>query len=615
MDILSKIPAMLDSTNGAVMSPFRTKIDKATKGFMQLNCSTIDKMTVGFDYSSMFDAFANSLKNPTSVGDFIRLVRKENVLVADYLERVVKSFNVDRSETNIVELVWAANIANSLGDKDERMENYLSDLLFSLRMSPAYKNVSPMELRGNICHMFEAEINEDRAEDLLAVDAEQAQTYLGVAFTENQKTKDFNAWFDYKTFEQIKLGSIPTISNLAELKDALASGKVESYAAAYDYIKENFLNEVDPKHPGYCENELVKDYKATVIIATMVNKMGLTILDEGNTVGFNLLTKIKNIPLALEQESPLLAVSSEINQMEKEAKMIAFKEVLETDKEVPTLDEKQKVDLTEDLKELQGDMTGVVHQGNNINLDEEIGANAAKILNNQDYIKKQLATYKKITDKKCSNLVTETLEALVKLRGRKSSFPKAEEKLAEIAKEFNVKLITADQEKNTKTRFYANVDATIKAVNFRFDELKRSQTIFSKLRKKMGTNLDIEDLDFNQEFIGNLDFIATDGKFVTPYMEKIIKDFYRLIKADPKLKTSTRYRYKTPTIMLATMKDRLKTDPEASAKLSALFGPLKLTSAQSIQYEEDKILDEEFEKEQGIEELSPEDLEEMYQYV
>ena len=589
MDILSKIPAMLDSTNGAVMSPFRTKIDKATKGFMQLNCSTIDRMAVGFDYSSLYDDFANSLKNPTSVGDFIKLVRKQNVLVADYLERVVKSFNVDRSETNIVELVWAANIANALGDKDERMENNLSDLLFSLRMSPAYKNVSPIELRGNICHMFEAEINESRADDLLDVDAQQAQTYLGVAFTENPQTKDFNKWFDYQTFKPIELGSLPTISSLTELKTALASGKVESYAAAYDYIKDNFLNATDPKHPGYCENDLVKDYKATVIIASMVNKMGINVLDEGNTVGFNLLTKIKNIPLALEQENPLLAVSSEINQMEKEAKIVAFHEVIETDKEEPTLDEKQKVDLTEELKDLQEDMTGIAPEKNDVELDQEIGENAEKILNSQEYIKKQLATYHKITDKKLLDL-TKTLETLVKFRERKSSFPKAEEKLAEIAEEFSVELITPAEEKVTKTRFYANVDAVIDAVNERFDELTRSKVIFTKLRKKMGTNLDVEDLDFNKELLGTLKNV------VTPYTEKIIKDFYRLIKADPKLKTTAKYRHKTPTMMMATMSDRIKADPDTTPEIASLFSSLKLTPSQIAKYEEDKILDEEFDK-------------------
>lgn len=587
MDILSKIPAMLDSTNGAVMSPFRTKIDKATKGFMQLNCSTIDRMAVGFDYSSLFDDFANSLKNPTSVGDFINLVRKENVLVADYLERVVKSFNVDRSETNIVELVWAANIANALGDKDERMENYLSDLLFSLRMSPAYKNVSPMELRGNICHMFEAEINEDRAEDLLEVDADQAQTYLGVAFTENPQTKRIDAWFDYQTFEEIKLGALPSITNLSELKSALASGNVESYAAAYDYIKENFLNATDPKHPGYCENELVKDYKATVIIATMVNKMGLNILDEGNTIGFNLLTKIKNIPLALEQENPLLAISSEINQMEKEAKMVAFKEVLETDKEDPTLDEKQKVDLTKELKELQGDMTGIVAEENNIDLDQEIGNATEKVLGSQDYIKKQLSTYHNFINKKLIDL-TNTLKTLVKFRGRKSSFPKAEEKLAEIAEEFSVELITPDQQKHTKTRFYANVDAVIDAVNERFDDLTRSKVIFTKLRKKMGTNLDVENLDFNKELLGTFEHV------VTPYAEKIIKDFYRVIKADPKLKTNARYRQKTPIMLMATMQERVKADPDTTPEIAALFRALKLDASQVVKYNEDKILDNEF---------------------
>jgi hypothetical protein len=222
--------------------------------------------------------------------------------------------------------------------------------------------------------------------------------------------------------------------------------------------------------------------------------------------------------------------------------------------------------------------------------------------------KRALSTYHKITDKKLLDL-TKTLETLVKFRARKSSFPKAEEKLDEIAKEFGVELITPDQEKTTKTRFYANVDKVIDAVNVRFDELTRSKVIFTKLRKKMGTNLDVEDLDFNKELLGTLKNV------VTPYTEKIIKDFYRLIKADPKLKTTARYRHKTPTMMMATMNDRLKADPEASVELSALFGALKLTSSQAAKYAEDKILDEEFEKEQGIEELSPEDLEEMYQYV
>ena len=46
MDILGKIPAILDSTKGAELSPFRYKIDKATQGIMQYNYSTIAILSI-----------------------------------------------------------------------------------------------------------------------------------------------------------------------------------------------------------------------------------------------------------------------------------------------------------------------------------------------------------------------------------------------------------------------------------------------------------------------------------------------------------------------------------------------------------------------------------------
>lgn len=552
--ILQNLPNIVMSMDGGALSPFNLHFSDPTIGFMKKNISTIDRMAVGFDYSSKFDDFAESLSHPTSIGSFINKVREEDVFVADYLEKVVKTFSIDKSLTTIVDLVWAANLTNTLGEQDTRMEMLLSDLLFSLQHSTAYKNVNPMEVRGRILEMFENDIDEDLAESYFDVDAEQAQRYLGVAYTDNDNTKDITKWYDYRSFKEITSFDAFEINNEEDLKLALSTSSVSAYRAASIYIKKTYLSSTDPNHPGYCADELEREYKATLILSSLAHEYGFGDFDENNSVGFNLLARLKNIPELMQEKNPLISVSDVIHEMKQEASLLTKTEIL---KEEPV--EKKPEENTED----------------------EQAEEQTPVLTSEEYTKKQLSTFNKFIDKKRLEIVS-TLDFLVKTRGTKSNFKKIEARLATIAADYGVELLTAEDEKNTKDRIDANIDLLIPAVNKRFDELGRAKEIFKIVRRKMGTNLDLDGIAFDKELLGK------NVNVVSPYQEGLIRSFYKAIQADPTLKSDAVYRRRTQTFTMANIDERVKADDSTAPELSSVFRAFKLTPTKEAQYEEDK---------------------------
>ena len=128
-------------------------------------------------------------------------------------------------------------------------------------------------------------------------------------------------------------------------------------------------------------------------------------------------------------------------------------------------------------------------------------------------------------------------------------------------------------------------------INNRYDEITRAKKFFTQIRKKMGTNLDIEDVAFDKEFLGK------KGNLVSPYIESLIKSFYKLLKADPKLKTDKRYRAATGPFRVATLNNRVKADENAAPELSSIFSPVKLSPAKKAEYEAEQELEDLWEQE------------------
>ena len=569
--LLQNLPSLISSVDSHALDSYKFSFDSVTQGIMQNNFSSIDRMAISYDNPKYFKDFGEQLTNPTSISLLIQKLRQgkkeENTLVANYLERVAKTFSLDMASSDIVKLVWASNIVNNLGDKDPRMEELLSDLFLSLQFSSAYKDARITEARAHILEMFDNDMNEDLAESYFDINPQQAQNYLGVAYTTNSNAKDYTKWYDYKTFKEINSFDSVEIKNTEDLKKALASATVSGYKAACDYIKTNFLNSTDPKSARYCENDLVKEYKATIILTILTEQLKFGALDVNNAIGFNLLARIENLPILMAEKNPLIAVSNLIGEFKDQASGIA----------TAILHEKESEQENTDTETTS---------------TEEVPAEVDKSLNQEEYTKQQLSVFSKIVDKNRLELV-DTLSRLVKCRERKSNFAKGEKALLSTAKKLGVTLVSEQEQPTAKTRYLQNVDLLIEAVNKRFDELGRAKEVFKKVRKKMGADLNIDDIEFNKAFLGKTSAI------VSPYIEKLIKSFYKTIETDPLLKTNVKYRRKTPTLTIATMDERVKQDENASEEISTIFDSVKLTPSQTAKYQADKLLDEQFQAEQA----------------
>ncbi|MBO5394327.1 MAG: hypothetical protein J6A28_00285 [Clostridia bacterium] len=559
-NLIQELPSLVSSVDTNALNSYKFSFDPITASIMQNNFSTIDRLTIAYDEPKYFKEFGEGLSNPTTISTLLLKLRadksrNENAIIADYLEKVARTFSLDTSSIDIVKLVWTANIVNSLGDKNPKMEEYLSDLFLSLQFSSAYKDSRITEARAHILEIFENDINPDLAKSYFNVDVEKAQSYLGVAFTTNPEVQDCKKWYDYKTFEEIKDIENVEISNVSDLVEKLKTSSVANYSSAYNFIKTNYLNSTDPTSARYCGDELEKEYKATLILITITKQLGYGEMDKNNQIGFNLLARIENLPKLMAQKNPLLNASNILIGFKNQANIIADEIVHGINAE------------TDDEKEEQAQ-------------DGTLDAAA--------YTKKQLDVFAKVVDKHRLELVG-TLSTLVKYRERKANFAKGEENLMSLAKQLGVTLITAEEEPVAKIRYIRNADLLIDIVNKRFDELGRAKEVFKKIRKKMGTSLDIANISFDKAFLGKTAAIAS------PYIEGLIKSFYKLVDADPKLKSNVKYRRRTPTFTMASMDERVKADNTISAELATVFMSVKLTPSQAAKYEEDKILEEAFE--------------------
>lgn len=548
--LIQNLPNIISSVDNSALNVYNFSFDTATIAFMKHNFSTIDRMAVGFDYSSKFDDFAETLSNPMSISSFLNKVKKEDVLVADYLEKVIRTFKIDKSTTSIVDLVWMANITNSLGEQDAKMEMLLSDLLFSLQHSSAYKNVSPMEVRSRILEKFQNDVDEHLAEEYFGMDASKAQTYLGVAYTENSNTKDNSKWYDYATFDEIAYFDEVEIKNEDEFKKSLISPSTSTCKAGINYIKTNYLSSTDPNLPSYCDDELEREYKATVIYSLLAEMYNVGEVDENDNIGFNLLARIKNIPELIAEKNPLAKLTNLINNYEDEAVAVLHQDIL---KDQPTAEDEQEKSNT---------------------------------LSAEEYTKKQLATFNKFVDKKRIEVVS-TLDFLVKTKTTKTNLKKIEARLSAVATEYGISLVSPSEEKNVKARIDANIDLLIPAVNKRFDELGRAKEVFKVVKRKKGTNLDLDAVEFDRGFLGK------SFNVLTPYQESIIRGFYKIIKTDPILKTNAVYRRTTPTFTMARINERVEKNG-AEPEISSVFSAFTMTEAKTRAYEEDKILEEKF---------------------
>ncbi|MBQ8793015.1 MAG: hypothetical protein IJZ62_05390 [Clostridia bacterium] len=553
--LLNKIPQLIKSKDSSSLDEYNFAITYPTKAVMQRNFSSLKELALAYKYDDTFNDVLSSITKPMTIEEFIEEISKRDNEVGYFLKDSALRINIAPESQDVAHLVWASCIiADITGEASEDVNN----LFFSLSKSFIYKNISPIKMREEINDYF------SNLTETFDLNASAIKNYLSAAFTSNKMAQ--SRWIDYSTFKEIEINKNLQLGGLQAVVNALENGTFDDYNAVYEYIKNEYLWNQPKASEGYCDNEYERDYKASIALSCLADALDIQEKDDYNSLGFNLLSRINSLPEALTEVHPLSQTTSIINRYDQEAEKLVeslLKGVL-----VFTTD--NKTSLT-NIAQAQREAVPEICE--NENFDD---------LNS--YTKKQLSTFTKIADKKLQSL-RETMHRLTKILTKKSKLAKSEEELELLAQEYKVELTTIDEQQNTTLRLLDNVTLLFDAVHDRYDEISRSKEVFKKLRDKMGTNLDITEESFDNTTIGDTSYIAKS------YQEKIIKDFYKLVKTDPKLNLATKFRIKNDTFRMAELKERALLSSGFSDEFYSLLQAIKLTPSQREKYEEDKKLE------------------------
>lgn len=486
-----------------------------------------------------------TINDNSTVDELITAIEETNPVgrgFAELLEDLKTRVNCEgKSATS---LVWAASILNTLEDR-----NVSADIL-----TAAFYSIANTRLGGEK-KSVSALIEELR--DLVSTDkklAEATETSLSYSFVKNAEVQESDSWYDFNTFEEIEPSEGVEIHSTNQLYVALKD--LKNYSTVIDYVKKTYLSEDDPRKDGYCKNEDEKHYKALIIVSALASDRYQfdEEFDTNNTIGFNITADILELRDKIDHEHILDGISNKLNSLESAAGRIVAAIL---GREVEVLPDKRTVILPKGM---------------------------VKVGSYEDYIKNNLNSFEKLIQPNMSY----TLDLLNSIDRMQQKYQdkayrgseKVEETLAFIAGELDVDLIAKDSELAPKERLMQNLDMLYTAANDRYSELDRMMSIYKQVRSKQKTNLDIEDVEFNKSLLGKHGVIATAGH------EGAIKEYYRILSADPILKVAKgkkQLRIKSPKMVLADIQQQVAESPDVYPQLARLFSHFKLSNQEKIQ--------------------------------
>lgn len=486
-----------------------------------------------------------TINDNSTVDELITAIEETNPVgrgFAELLEDLKTRVNCEgKSATS---LVWAASILNTLEDR-----NVSADIL-----TAAFYSIANTRLGGEK-KSVSALIEELR--DLVSTDkklAEATETSLSYSFVKNAEVQESDSWYDFNTFEEIEPSEGVEIHSTNQLYAALKD--LKNYSTVIDYVKKTYLSEDDPRKDGYCKNEDEKHYKALIIVSALASDRYQfdEEFDTNNTIGFNITANILELRDKIDHEHILDGISNKLNSLESAAGRIVAAIL---GREVEVLPDKRTVILPKGM---------------------------VKVGSYEDYIKNNLNSFEKLIQPNMSY----TLDLLNSIDRMQQKYQdkayrgseKVEETLAFIAGELDVDLIAKDSELAPKERLMQNLDMLYTAANDRYSELDRMMSIYKQVRSKQKTNLDIEDVEFNKSLLGKHGVIATAGH------EGAIKEYYRILSADPILKVAKgkkQLRIKSPKMVLADIQQQVAESPDVYPQLARLFSHFKLSNQEKIQ--------------------------------
>ncbi len=371
--------------------------------------------------------------------------------------------------------------------------------------------------------------------------AEPFADFIACGFMLNPNVQDSEKWFNFSTLEEIETSPDMQITDTKSLFEALKSSR--NYISCIDYIKETYLNETDPAQDGYCATQAERDYKAHLIVAKLASELygKDEEFDKDNTIGYNIVSQVINLQSIMENDSHVLAgLSNHINAVEDAAGRI------------------------EDRIMNRSKLTF-----------------SARFGDTEKYIENHLRAFTTLAN----NGAAKYNEAIINLEKLKASLEhspkkatKSEvEKIQKYAELVDVETTAPDRKlgmEEYNAQVMSELEKTLNGAYKKYYHTKQLIKLIASIKRKKGNSLDIEDVDVRE--------VGKKASLVTPWQEKVVKQYYEAVKNDPVLKRAAPvYRLKSPTIILEGIRERLAEEPTQYPELARLLDTLKQPSKQT----------------------------------
>lgn len=247
-----------------------------------------------------------------SVEEFAKCVQGE---VEEKLLNELLSFSkqagVSLNNKSLAAAIWANIIHNSTSNKNKDLINDLSYLFLAVtKVAEGNKTLSIDEL---ISQTHDAFLLETKVND-----------YFNLA---NLELQDSDNWFDFSTYPyeivDEEMNYDLQIFNNDQLFDALKNFK--NLPSIAEYIENVYLNNMDEKSDGYCQDSLIADYKALSIILKIINEKFSKDenFDKDKNIGINLNIKLAVTEKLILKEHPNYQNSEVISGFKTQARRIA----------------------------------------------------------------------------------------------------------------------------------------------------------------------------------------------------------------------------------------------------------------------------------------------------
>ncbi len=495
--------------------------------------------------SFKYDSYGNEINDNTSIEDLINAVEKhhsENQSFAKLLEEL--NSRIDCNGKSASSILWASSILNNLEGHNIN-QNIISEAFFTVlsTMSESEKNIN--DLRNELLTLVE---NDKKLEQI-------ANTSLVSSLIMNPNVQESNIFYDFNTFTKIENDTSIEIKSKQDLFDALYD--LDNYNACIEYIKNVYLNEIDPTLDGFCENDNHRTYKALIIAAALASETYKhdDEFDKDNNIGHNLVADIYKLRRVINKEHIYSEITNKVNGLEYSAGRIAS-EILGRELEVA-----KKQDRIFNLPKSQ-----------------------FKTGNAEDYIKNNLNAFGKLIKPNLDYTLDllNTIKTLKKKYQAKAKYRKSErteETINFLAKELNVEFIP-NETISPKEQLMQKLDILENVCDNRHRDLSRIEDIYKQVKTKQKTNLDIENVEFDKKLLGKNVALKTD------LHEKAIKEFFKLVELDKSISIKGDKNEKllllSPKMILAKLKKIAASNKKELPTINDLYNHFRITPADMI---------------------------------